>query len=85
MLDAIYRATIIGRAKSAANYAARNLSDKELNDFGHTRSSFISASVQNVIKELDKAEKLRNQRAIRKPTRKGLWTLYTLFHQKNSA
>merc|ERR1711988_1280134 len=77
MLNAIYRAIIIGRAKSAANYAASNLSDRQLSDFGHSRSSFISASVQNVMEELEEAEKRRNHRAIRKPTRKGLWTLYT--------
>ena len=85
MLNAIYRAIIIGRAKSAANNVARNLSDRDLNDFGHSRSSFISASVQNVIKDLDEAEKRRNQRAIRKPTQKGLWALYTFLNEKNAA
>ncbi len=85
MLNAIYRAIIIGRAKSAANYVVRNLSNRELNDFGHTRSSFISASVQNVIKDLNETERSCNQGATRKPARKGLWSLYSLFNENNAA
>ena len=79
MLRAIYRAIIIGRAKSAANYVARNLSDRQLNDIGHSRSTIISASVQSVIRDLDEADKRRDQKAI-KPSSAwslpGIWSAY---------
>ena len=72
MFNAAYRAIIIGREKSAPNYVAPNLLNRELEGFGHTHSSFISASVQNVIQDLDEVERSRNQGAIRKPARKCL-------------
>ena len=50
MLRAIYRAIIIGGAKSVANYILRSLSDRELNDIGYSRSTFISKSVESVVK-----------------------------------
>ena len=79
MLRAIYRAIIIGRAKSAANYVARNLSDRQLNDIGHSRSTLVSASVQSVIKDLDEADKRRAQKAIQPAstfTLAGIWAAY---------
>ena len=72
MLRAIYRAIIIGRAKSAANYVARNLSDKQLNDIGHSRYTLVSESVASVIRDLDEADKRRGQKAI-KPS--SAWSL----------
>ena len=85
MFNATYRAVIIGTAKSAANYVAPNLSNRELNDFGHTRSSFISAFVQNLIRDLDEVERSRNQGAIRKPAQKGTRKLNSLFNENNAA
>lgn len=85
MLNTVYRAIIIGRAESAKNYFARNLSERELNGFGPINSSFISTSVQNVIEDLNEAEKPGNKSAIGKPASKGLWTLYSFFNEKNVA
>ena len=65
MLRAIYRAIIIGRAKSAAIYVANNLSERELNDIGHSKWTLVEKSVENAIKELDAAEKVRAQNAIK--------------------
>ncbi len=79
MLRAIYRAIIIGRAKSAANHLARNLSDRELADIGYSRSTFLSKSVESVIKELDEAENRRAQKAIKPSspwTLSGIWAAY---------
>ena len=79
MLRAIYRAIIIGRAKAAANYIARKLSDRELNDIGYSRSTFISKSVESVIKDLDAADKRRAQKAIRPSSlwsMSGIWAAY---------
>lgn len=80
MLKAIYRAIIIGRAKSAENYIARSLSGRESNDIGYSRSTFTSKSVESVIKELDIDDKRRAQKTIRPLplwSMSGLWTAYT--------
>ena len=79
MLRAIYRAIIIGRAKSAANYIGRSLSDRKLNDIGYSRSTFISKPVKSVIIQLDTDDKRRAHNAIRpSPLRSisGLWAAY---------
>ena len=80
MLNAIYRAIIIGRAKSTAEKIANRLSERQLNDIGHNRSSLISKSVEIVTKELDEAQVKRNNRAIRYPIKPGLWVAYKYFH-----
>ena len=65
MLRAIYRAIVIGRTRSAAIYVANNLSERELNDIGHSKWTFVEKSVENTIKDLDAADKARDQKAIR--------------------
>ena len=80
MLNAIYRAIIIGRAKSTAEKIASQLSERQLNDIGHSRSSLISKSVETMTKELDEARIKRNNRAIRYPRKPGLWVAYKYFH-----
>jgi len=64
MLRAIYRAIIIGRTRSAAIYLANNLSERQLNDIGHSKWTLVEKSVENTIKDLDAAEKVRDQKAI---------------------
>ena len=82
MLRAIYRAIIIGRAKSAAEQIAKQLSEEQLKDIGHTKWSLIEQSVAKVTKELDQAEIERNNRQIRYPKKLGLWVAYKYFHFK---
>ena len=60
MLRAIYRAIVIGRARSAAIYVANNLSERELNDIGHSKWTLVEKSVENAIRELDEAEKVHD-------------------------
>ena len=80
MLNALYRAIIIGRAKSTAEKIANQLSERQLNDIGHSRSSLISKSVEIVTKDLDEAQIKRNNQAIRYPKKPGLWVAYKYFH-----
>jgi len=82
MLRALYRAIIIGRAKSAAEQIAKQLSEEQLKDIGHTKWSLIEQSVAKVTKELDQAEIERNNRQIRYPKKLGLWVAYKYFHFK---
>ena len=79
MLRATYRAIIIGKAKSAENYIASSLSDRELSDIGYSRSTFISKSLESVIKDLDADDKLRAHKVIRPSSlwsMSGLWAAY---------
>ena len=48
---------ILGRAASAANQTLKTLSDRQLNDMGLSRTTFVSEIVNSVIKDLDKAKK----------------------------
>ena len=48
---------ILGRAASAANQTLKTLSDRQLNDMGLSRTTFVSEIVISVMKDLDKAEK----------------------------
>ena len=82
MLRAIYRAIIIGRAKSAAEQIAKQLSEEQLKDIGHTKWSLIEQSVAKATKELDQAEIESNNRQIRYPKKLGLWVAYKYFHFK---
>ena len=79
MLRAIYRAIVIGRTRSAAIYVANNLSERELNDIGHSKWTFVEKSVETTIKDLDAAEKLRAQKAIQPApaySLAGIWAAY---------
>jgi len=79
MLRAIYRAIVTGRTRSAATYVANNLSERELNDIGHSKWTFVEKSVETAIKDLDAAEKLRAQKAIQPApaySLAGIWAAY---------
>jgi len=79
MLRAIYRAIVIGRTRSAAIYVANNLSERELNDIGHSKWTLVEKSVENTIKDLDAAEKLSDQKAIQPApaySLAGIWAAY---------
>ena len=79
MLRAIYRAIVIGRTRSAAIYVANNLSERELNDIGHSKWTFVEKSVETIIKDLDAVEKLSDQKAIQPApaySLAGIWAAY---------
>ena len=53
MLRTLYRAMVIGRAKSAAYQTLAMLSDRELADIGYSRQTFVDAYIANLVEELD--------------------------------
>ena len=53
MLRTLYRAMVIGRAKSAAYQTLAMLSDRELANIGYSRTTFVDAYNANIVAELD--------------------------------
>ena len=53
MLNKIYRAMVISRTKTSAINTLAHLSERDLNDLGISRPSFVEAQVKSVIAELD--------------------------------
>ena len=82
MLRAIYRAIIIGRTRSAAIYLANNLSERQLNDIGHSKWTLFEKSVENTIKDLVAAEKLHVQKAIQPAPAFSLAGIWAAFMRK---
>ena len=62
MFKKFYKAMILSRAASAANETLKTLSDRQLDDMGLSRATFVSEIVNSVRKDLDTAE---NSPAIR--------------------
>ena len=56
MFKKFYRAMILSRASSAANETLKTLSDRQLDDMGLSRATFVSEIVNSVRKDLDAAE-----------------------------
>ena len=56
MLKKLFRALILSRAASAANETLKTLSDRQLDDMGLSRATFVSEIVKSVRKDLDTAE-----------------------------
>ena len=56
MFKKFYRAMILGRAASAANETLKTLTDRQLDDMGLSRATFVSEIVNSVRKDLDAAE-----------------------------
>ena len=56
MLKKLFRAMILSRAASAANQTLKTLSDRQLDDMGLSRATFVSEIVNSVRKDLDAAE-----------------------------
>ena len=56
MLKKLFRAMILSRAASAANQTLKTLSDRQLDDMGLSRTTFVSEIVSSVGKDLDTAE-----------------------------
>ena len=62
MLKKIYKALVLSRTSSAANETLRTLSDRQLDDMGLSRATFVSEIVDSVRKDLDNAEKNKSRR-----------------------
>ena len=56
MLKKLFRAMILSRAASAANQTLNTLSDRQLDDMGFSRTTFVSEIVNSVSKNLNTAE-----------------------------
>ena len=56
MLKKLFRAMILSRAASAANQTLETLSDRQLDDMGVSRTTFVSEIVNSVRKDLNTAE-----------------------------
>ena len=56
MFKKIFRAMILSRAASAANETLKTLSDRQLDDMGLSRATFVSEIVNSVRKDLDTTE-----------------------------
>lgn len=56
MLKKLYKAMILSRAASAANETLKTLSDRQLDDMGLSRATFVSEIVNSVRKDLDTTE-----------------------------
>ena len=56
MFKKFYKAMILSRAASAANETLKTLSDRQLDDMGLSRATFVSEIVNSVRKDLDAAE-----------------------------
>ena len=50
------RAMILSRAASAANETLKTFSDRQLDDMGLSRATFVSEIIDSVRKDLDTAE-----------------------------
>ena len=66
MLNKIYRAIVISRTKTAAIATLAHLSERDLNDMGTSRASFVEAQVESVIAELDAQDREAANTKIRK-------------------
>ena len=53
---------ILSRAASAANETLKTLSDRQLDDMGLSRATFVSEIVNSVRKDLDTAENSQSTR-----------------------
>ena len=57
MLKKLFKSMILSRAASAANQTLKTLSDRQLDDMGFSRTTFVSEIVNSVRKDLDTAER----------------------------
>ena len=57
MLKKLFKCMILSRAASAANQTLKTLSDRQLDDMGFSRATFVGEIVNSVRKDLDTVEK----------------------------
>ena len=63
MLKRLFRAMIIARQAAAAMQALQYISDRQLEDVGYTRDTFVEQIKANVLAELDAAHAKKTQAA----------------------
>ena len=63
MFKRLFRAMIIARQASAAMQALQYISDRQLEDVGYTRDTFVEQIKANVLVELDAAQAKKIQAA----------------------
>ena len=63
MLKRLFRAIIIARQASAAMQALQYMSDRQLEDIGLTRETFVEQIKANVLTDLDTADAEKAQTA----------------------
>ena len=56
MLKKLFKSIILSRAASAANQTLKTLSDRQLDDMGFSRTTFVSEIVSSLRKDLDTAD-----------------------------
>ena len=61
MLKRLFNAMIVARQASAAMQALQYMSDRQLEDIGFTRSTFIEQIQANILAELDTADAEKTQ------------------------
>ena len=61
MLKRLFNAMIVARQASAATQALQYMSDRQLEDIGFTRETFIEQSKANILAELDAADAEKSQ------------------------
>ena len=62
MLKKIYKSLVLSRTTSVANETLRTLSDRQLDDIGLSRATFVNEIVNRVRKELDSSENNKSKR-----------------------
>ena len=67
MLKRLFNATIVARQASAATQALQYMSDRQLEDIGFTRETFIEQIKANVLAELDATNAEKSQAAPMNP------------------
>ena len=63
MFKRLFRAMIVARQASAAMQALQYMSDRQLEDIGFTRETFIEQMKANILAELDAANAENSQAA----------------------
>ena len=63
MFKRLFRAMIVARQTSAAMQALQYMSDRQLEDIGFTRETFVEQIKANVLDELDAADAEKSQSA----------------------
>ena len=63
MFKRLFRAMIVARQASAAMQALQYMSDRQLEDIGFTRETFIEQMKANILAELDAADAEKSQAA----------------------
>ena len=62
ILKKIYKSLVLSRTASVANETLRTLSDRQLDDMGLSRATFVNEIVNSVRKDLDSSEHNKSRR-----------------------